>query len=247
MTLILPARRRQRGFFLNPYRYVGGGGGGSDPQFSYVKALLRFDGTDGTTVWTDAKSHTFYHSGSNMTLSNGQVKFGNTSARNNGNVNGVRCDAHSDFKAGTNDFTFEWWQYITSTASAFVPVDMRQNSSGGTGGSILILSSGTNYQVYNGSNSLKATATSCLATNVWQFYRVDRYGGTTTISKDGVSYASFSDSSDYNANTPIVLMAAIQTGYAMPGYMSNFRFTIGYSRAQGSYPFSVPTAAFPNS
>lgn len=242
MTMI----RRQRGYFVNPFAF--GNGGGIDPHYADVETHLSFDGTDGSTTFTDhTGKHSYTYSGSGMTLSNGQTKYNATSGYNNSNVTGVRhTDTSIDYAPGTSEFTLEWWQYVTSTAAEFVPVDMRAASGGSSGGFVLLLSSGTSMTLYNTNNTTRITATSAIVTNTWQFYCVDRYGGTTTLSIGGASAGSFSDSTNYNdVSTGCVLTAALQTGYQMPGYISDFRYTKGYSRRQGSYPFTVPAAAFP--
>lgn len=109
-------RSRQRGLLLNPFRF-GGGGGGGDPDFANVKALLHFDGTAGTSVFTDVIGNTFTPIGSPQ-LSADQVKFGTTSGAFDG-ISGQRIvSTSSTFSPGSGDYTVEFWYYPTRLGSA---------------------------------------------------------------------------------------------------------------------------------
>ena len=99
---------------------INGGVAGSafgDPYWSYVTALLHFDGANGSTTITDSSSYGAIPDRTGATISNSNYKFGTGSGQfSSGAAVGF---SGSQFLIGTQDFTVESWIYPTSLSSVF--------------------------------------------------------------------------------------------------------------------------------
>lgn len=87
-----------------------------DPYYSSVKALLHFNGADGSTTFIDEKGHTFTRQGTTEKISIAQKKFGTASYRQSVITGSSRIQAatSADWNLGSGDFTFEAWIYVES-------------------------------------------------------------------------------------------------------------------------------------
>lgn len=107
-------RQRERGFIINPYAL--GSAGGVDN----TKSLLHFDGSNGSTTFTDEYGHTWArpaHASAVAAITTSQYKFGGgglqSATSGTGNRGGIICSHASLFAFGNGDFTIDWWQRVT--------------------------------------------------------------------------------------------------------------------------------------
>ncbi len=82
----------------------------ADQYWSNTELLLRCDGTDASTTFTDSSSngHTVTANG-NAQIDTAQSKYGGASALFDGTGDYLSVPAHSSFNFGSNDFTIECW------------------------------------------------------------------------------------------------------------------------------------------
>lgn len=242
--LILPNRHKQRGFIINPHVFgASGGGGGSDPYWADVAALLHLNGTNGSKVYTDEKGGTWSPSAASS-IATAQSKFGGASG-----IDTYIARAYSSaFSFGTGDFTVEFWHRWVSTSAGFQTA--YNHGYNGAGGLVMQTVGGGSgvdarrfHVVVNGSILFtEATAPSALT---WTFYRLKRASGVVSLERDGAVTGSGSSSANLN-NTDAIAFGARHTvspgQYPLEGYTDDLRVTKGVARTDG-----VPTAAFPNS
>jgi hypothetical protein len=81
--------RRNRGFIINPFAF--GGAGPDDPYDAFVKVLLRFDGTNGSTSIVDETGNNTWTCTGNAQLSTSTPKFGSAA---------LLLDGTGDFVSG---------------------------------------------------------------------------------------------------------------------------------------------------
>lgn len=228
----------------------GGAAGATDPAFSTVVQLAHFDGSNGSTTFTNNASHggTINNGGGSDVISTSQSVFGGASLRRSSSgVSAVDSTANTDYQFGTNDFTieFRFRQDALQNANIF---EMRPNGVGSTAcACIYALADGTlGYWLFNA--VAMSSTTGLIAATTWYGIALSRVSGTTRLFLDGTQVASFSDSANYNATT-WMWMGSWATGAVSANYdelrVSNGAFGAGAGRYSSGY--TLATAAFPDS
>lgn len=206
---------------------------GGDPYWSDVSLLLRMDGSNGSTTFTDLSSnaHTITVGG-NAQVTTTSPKFGTGALLLDGAGDYLQTPAHSSFAFGTGDFTVECWVYPNSvsdndglfTIGAQLHTNVYQsNWTAGTAGS-------------SGSGFGAATAGS------WQHFAITRSGSTIRLFIDGTQLSSLSDSTNLTSNQ-LFIGYYYDSSFAWDGKIDEFRVTKGVARYTAN--FTAPVAAFP--
>lgn len=193
--------------------------------------LLHFDGTNGSTTFTDSSGASRTITGaSSPEISTTQSKFGGSSLAVGPGY--VYADDDAAFDFGSGDFTIELW-YFDSTGD------------GGTlaaqWGYAWYLNT---YQLYiNGGLAIDWTAAS---SNAWHHIAVCRSGGTVTVFVDGSSVGTYAiENTAIDASSAFIGIGRDEYGNsALTGYIDEVRILKG--RAAYSGTFTPPTTAFPN-
>lgn len=224
---------------VNPYRFVTSGN--TDPYYSSVSALLHFDGTNGSTTFTDngPLGLTFSAVG-NAQLSTSGPKFGTASLLLDGNGDYASRAANSAFDYGTGDFSIEFWVNFNATGTQY----LMDYASANTSIIAITPSSGAVWVYSQGSFCINAGSTA-FSTSTWYFIQLIRSGGTWTIYRDGVQYAQATGQSSRtfgSSSLAFFIGIAGNGGSATNGRIDDFRITKGVARAA-----SFPTSAFPDS
>lgn len=181
----------------------------------------------------------------NTQISTTQSQFGGSSIYmdGTGDYMDIQDNATNNLDFGTDDFTIEWWQYLTSLDR--FAIDMRDGSNGAK---ILLYSypsDGTADDLYLWVNSAnRITALNCISANTWQHIALVRESGTTTLYVDGSQVGStYSDSNNYQHTELLIWENSLSIGnYSPPGYVDEFRIS-DVARYTGA-SFTVPTSAF---
>jgi hypothetical protein len=214
----------------------------SDPFFSDVVNLSHFDGTNGSTTFTDSSSlahNLTLVAGANAAISTTAYEFGGSSLRTNKTSNGITA-TNTAYSVGTQDYTVEWWMNADSTAEQ----------------DILFISEVPDYGFYNLAggdihvylNTVdRIVSGTALVAGAWTFCAYSRhYNATSNFYINGSSVGSWTDNLNINVVSPVLYLGGYPSGtFQFSGYIDDFRFTIGKARYSGS-TCPVPTAAFPN-
>ena len=220
-------KARQRGFFLNPFRF--GGGLVPDPPFSNVVLLLHGDGANGSTTFTDYSSYakTVTVTGG-TTVSTAQSKFGGSSIKG---VSGGRLNCALGTEGlMTADFTIEMFALEGGTTVIFAGP------------------SGEGY-LYNGTFSdyggPALTISTTQNSGVWNHYAISRTGSTIRAFKNGTQTDSDTYSGTVDLQTVYLGYFPRNNNLYFTGYYDEVRVTKG----TGIYTanFTPPVAAFPDS
>lgn len=221
-----------------------------DPSYASVAALLKMDGTAGSTSIVDAKGGTY--TPYSVSISSTTAKFNESGYFAGGSAKGVVGPVISL----PGDFTLETWvnPSAASLTPAMVPLMAQWHQAVGWGGYLLAISSGSvNFYFYpfSGSNIFMSAGT--IPANTWSHVAVTRSGSTwrmfingtqkatTTFSSAGPNLSvNFTLGNYYNSSG--VFGATGATSFS--GYMDEVRVTKGVSRynaafTPSAYPFTT--------
>lgn len=224
-----------------------------DANFSNVSLLLPFDGSNGSTTFTDKSGSpkTVTASG-NAQISTAQSKFGGTSGAFDGSGDFLTSAYNTAFDLGSGDFTVEAWIYPT-TLSGVKIVATTRNATGSDGGFVLFTNGsalaaqcwGPTAGTVLGSAS---SASGTLTVNAWNHVAYCRNGSTFRVFVNGTVGATTGSSSSAVVSTgrPFLIGTDPSTaGRDFAGYIDELRITKGVARYTAN--FTPPTAAFPTS
>jgi hypothetical protein len=218
-----------------------------DPYAANVVSLLHFNGTDGSTTFTDVLGKTWTANG-NAQIDTAQSKFGGASGLFDGSADYIRTADSNDFSFGAGDFTIEAFVRRANTSTTKTLVGKWD---GGSQREWIIYVGGPWLQFsfsLNGSSDIVAfLTTSGLVATTWHHVAVVRNGTTIKGYIDGVEVGSYAigTSSLYSGTRPVEVGYVSSDSYGpMDGHIDDLRITKGVARYTAN--FTPPSAAFPN-
>jgi uncharacterized protein YmfQ (DUF2313 family) len=211
---------------------------------TYTKSLLHFDGSNGSTTFTDsnaggaAKTWTAH----TATLATAQKKFGAASGFFNGSAY-IDTPDHADWHVD-GDYTIDLWVYPTSATGGAQLVGRFAYF-----GAFSIYRYSSDWYFYSSSNRTsndiaEARSLGSVTLNTWQHLQVVRSGNTYHCFNNGIETDSWTSSL-----TPVTSSDPIPVGgdgvYNFTGYIDEFRFSKGIAR--NTSDFTPPTAPYSSS
>lgn len=241
-------RSRQRGFLLNPFRF-GASGGGTDPLYGIVSALLHMDGANGSTTFTDHKGGSFTGFG-NAQISTAQWKWGGASALFDGSGDYVSGSySTSLFDWWTTDFTVECWIYLNGYPAVsnifgnmepFTPTNYWNFGVNNLGQ--------VEFYYYNGAtNYVIGSTTLPLSTWSHAFMTYEAATSTIRVGGGGTVHGSAARSGTPLSSNGSPLQIGQVNGISLNAYVDDLRVTKGAGGARYTGAYTVPTGPFPNS
>ena len=215
-----------------------------DSYAQYVRVLLKFDGANGSTTFTDAKGHTFTPYG-NAKISTTQSKFGGSSGDFDGTNDSIKTPDAPEFNLSTANFTMEAWVYFRQVKN-YTMIAGKWSGFGINNGqcyALRINGSGQHAFAYttNGvnNNGTDLSGTGSVAINVWQHWAVSRVGNTLKLFLDGNQIATGTISGSgtiYNSNANgFTLGGANNNTDCANAYIDDFRLTVGQARYTSNF------------
>lgn len=213
-----------------------------DPFFANVRTLLHFDGSDGSSTFTDVKGLPYTAVGT-ARIKTAQFKFGTASLSNGGSGTPyISTTSVATLALSNLTFTLEMWVYVPSAITT--PVGLVFYVTGG--GFQLSITAANVVEIVNRGNGTVLTASTAFPRNQWVHLAITRNGTTFTIWQDGVSAGTASYAPAFSVGGEFQIGAVNNSGwYLLNGYIDEFRLTIGTARYTST--FTPPAAAFPNS
>lgn len=222
---------------LNPYRFPSGGGG-SDPYWASVSALLHFDGLDGSSVFVDVKGNSFSAVGG-VALSGGQKKFG-TASMAGASGSYVYTPVNDALYLGSKSFTMEMWSWVPASLASNIGLVFYVSG----GGFEMFLNASNKVQVNYRNAGNAVTGEADFPRDQWVHLAIERDGSELSVYLDGVHDQTASAGNPFG-NGAMQIGAVDNSGWYLPGgFIDDFRLTVGVARYKG--PFAPPTAAFPD-
>jgi hypothetical protein len=200
--------------------------------------LLNFNGTNGSTTFTDSSGRgVSVTANGGVQISTAQSKFGGSSVFFDGSNDYLRVSLPFDY---SGDFTVEFWFRRSGSGGGSNPTFFEAGDiQGGQGGVHLSHDTIARVTVSNGITGGHEGGS--LPLNTWVHVALVRYGGTNKIYVGGTSVGS--DTLNYAAtvtNNIISIGSAPNYGFWLNGYMDDFRAVTGYAVYTAN--FTPPTA-----
>ena len=206
-----------------------------DSDFSSVAALFHFNGTNGSTTFTDSGPDGLSMTASgSASISTAQSKFGGASGLFPG---GSHITFPATIPFNSDPFTVECWVYPTTLDGN----NIYSARTSGSGITFRLLSNGElNFFYGHGTSAFQTTAGVSL--NTWSHVAVTRDSNNLfTLWIDGVSSATSTITASMGTGaTPVIGKAASFGGEYFKGYIDELRVTKGVCRYTAN--FTPPTA-----
>lgn len=211
-----------------------------DAFWSSVSLLLRFDGSDGATTFTDVSpTPKAMTANGNAQISTAQSKFGGASVYFDGTGDYLSTPSNSAFAFGTGDFTVETWLYVTSYNSQGVRFFTTSGLS--TNFSCEVTSAGA-LGFWNGSAFTTFGSSGTVSTGAWHHVAICRASGIVRAFFNGNQVGNSAAISTNLANTLPIQFPATANYSSAICYLDELRVTKA-ARYTGAFP--VPTTQFP--
>lgn len=209
--------------------------------------LAHFNGSDGSTVFTDTTGrHTLSGSG-NAQISTAQNAFslGTGSLLLDGTGDFVRCDNVSDFIFGTNDMTVDVWIRL-----AAIGINQRVYTSGNSAGAAAaypsIVVQGGNLLAVDWQGVSQIQGTTALSANTWYHVALTRANLQLKLFLNGAQEGSTYTGSDFftveASFDPVIGANQVLGGLFFNGFMNELRVING--TAAWTSPFTPPSAPY---
>lgn len=214
------------------------------PDFANVSSLLHFDGSGGSTTFTDQKGLTWSAIG-NAQISTAQSKFGGSSLLLDGAGDGIQTGATAAFDFGTGDFTVEFFLYVIAHTNATAALLSSGAASWVTGERVMRFDTGAKLSLYTYEIGNIIGVTS-FPTGAWKHVALCRSGTTMRLFYDGAvdATATIGGAVNFNTSSKTLIGNSVFDGLSLNGYVEEFRATKGVARYTSA--FTPPTAAFPD-
>lgn len=212
-----------------------------DPSYSSVLVLLHFDGTNGSTTFTDQKGNTWAAVGTAQ-LDTSTKLFG-TASLNLSTADKITSSI-SSLNFGTGPFTIEV-QFFYTTNPATYEMFTVAGSSGTYFG--IKQSSGTTWNIAaahdGGTEVLSGNVT--VNTSTWTSFAISRSGDNLYMFQNGTLISTITGQvgSNYNFDTAAPVQIGTGAGQSANEHLDEYRAT-NLSRYNATY--TAQTAAWPN-
>lgn len=205
-----------------------------DPYWSLVSLLLRMDGSNGSTTFTDLSNygHTITAVG-NAQVTTTDPKFGTGALLLDGAGDYLETPAHSSFAFGTGDFTVECWVY---------PNIINDNDGLFTFGTGQLHTNIYANDWYAGTAGSGGWNFGAATAGAWQHFALTRSGSTLRMFINGTQISNAPDSTNLT-NNQLFIGYYFSSVYGWDGKIDEFRVTKGAARYTSN--FTPPTAPFP--
>lgn len=231
--VILPHRRKA-------FRATPSSGGGTDPYFANVSALLHMQGANNGTVFTDSSSNalTCTALGNAKTITT-DFKWGNSCANFDGSGDYITVAASSAMDFGSGNYTVEMWVKWSSVSGAQTLIDF------GNGATYLRFDNGNTLYFFDaGAMMISGATISQLASGTWYYIAFVRTGNTRSVYVNGSLIGSASRvGTSGSSSISTKIGARYDSALAFNGKMQDVRVTKSVARDVTT----IPTAQFPDS
>lgn len=194
--------------------------------YPFCSALFHFDGTNGSTVFTDdgGEGHTWTIAGGSPHIDTAQSKFGGSSLAMTG-TGKLQADGGETYSFGLNDFTIDFWVRLSVTGALQIIYDQRDPVNNVAAPVIYIK---TDNKLYYFSAGDQISGTTVLSANTWYHVALTRSGQVARLFLNGVQEGSnYTDNNFYvNArNCPLIGDRFGTSG--LQGWLDEFRIVKG--------------------
>jgi hypothetical protein len=216
----------------------------TDPHWNSVVSLLRFNGANGSTTFTDDTGKIWTPSGAAQ-LTTANPRTGSASGLfNAASTTVITTPSVSAFQFA-GDFTIEVDVRLGGTRTSSQVIFITSVDSSNTGGCVLYVAANSRTLVFFVYQPLNTVCTSSvnLVDNVWTRVAISRNGTVVRMFLDGVQVASGTWATTITTNWVGIGRSSVNNSGFL-GQLDNFRVTNGVGRYTSNYV--VDTAEYPN-
>jgi hypothetical protein len=204
-----------------------------------VETLLRFNGSNASTTFTDAVGRSWTRSG-NAQISTAQSKFGGSSGYFDGTGDYLTTPDTPDLEVTTQDWTIECWVRFSAIAANGAVIATKRAPAGNDGGWQFGVHSSKVPQIAawdTGGTVINVLGATVLTTGTWYHLAATKSGTTWRVFVDGVLDGSGTQSATPTANSRQVIVGrhAQVTTYDLNGYIDDLRITNGEARYTAAF------------
>ncbi len=231
--------------YLTPLRY--GGTVAVNPASPYALALLHFDGSNGSTTYTDEYSNTWVSTGSYapQTLSTTQAEFGVSSLRSIYSVDSGKLAASIAGVDASSDLSVDFWYYYAyteGTLDKFYGQEIVQFYLNNRDYKLQTTSYGGAYQLIEFGESIQDNSSFACLQDSWNHFRIVRVGGTVTLSINGAVAITLTGTAGGSGTATLGIEIGNTGVNQLEGYIDEF-----YVTAEAlPTTFTPPTEPWPN-
>lgn len=214
-----------------------------------IKSLLHFDGSDGSTTFTDEQGKVWTAVG-NAQIDTAQSKFGTASGLFDGTGDYITTPDHADFALASNDWTFDFWVRFNAIGAGNTIFSQGTDSSNyhyfGYESSQWI------FKKRGGTEITWQVTDSSITTATWYHVAIVRNGNTWYVFRDGILKGTTSISTALVDYTGVFALGIFHYGSGtganeLNGWLDEFRFltiarwTDSFTPATSAYSYAAET------
>ena len=174
---------------------------------------------------------------SNVSYATNGAKFGSGGASFNGSSSKLSIsNTDSGFDFGSEDFTIDFWLYLTKSGATQTLLDWRPLSSSGY---LMLYINGSNQVVVSSNNALnpRTLSTFTLTTSTWYHIALVRYNGVINVYVNGLQSSPMDDTSSYSTVSAIGVGKSLASGSGgyLGGYIDELVISKGIARWTSSF------------
>jgi len=208
-----------------------------DPHWALVTMLLHFNGSNGSTTFTDEVGHTMAVA-SPAQISTAAFKFGGASGLFDGVAGFINATTGADFEFAA-DLTIECWIKPVNTSDVGVIFDSRVSGPTSTG--LVVYKSGSTINLFT-SNGARLVSPPITA-GVWVHIALVRASGVFRMYINGVGGSTYSNAINMTDGRCYIGRDSTAAALYWNGNIDEFRIT---KYARYTADFAPQTAQFPN-
>lgn len=187
---------------------------------SDVVFLCNFDGSDGSTTFTEEKNGLPISTVNGTQLDTAQAKYGASSAlfvASNGDY--ATCN-HASLELGAGDFTVACWAKWAAVSGDRGLFQLAGSTFPGSYAPLSVLVGGTNAIALYHNAGFTYSASNVIDTSVWHHVAVVGYGSTTTLYVDGIAAVTRTKAS-MAGNLYLTIGGAYSGAYTNDGWIDS--------------------------
>lgn len=219
----------------------------TDPYYAYVKMLLHFNGTNGSTVFTDSSASPMtFTAVDNAALTTSVKKFGSASLALDGTLDEITSTVPAKFQNISGDFCFDGWLNLTSLGAIRTIAVFGSTSANGAFSVRVNASNNLEFLEIGGAGVSFGSPTVSAGTQT--YFKVCRTAGVISASLGPVQCANtYPITSTFCKSTAEPVEIGSYSGsWGWIGSLDDLRLSVGTDRG-GTASVTPPTTQAPDS
>jgi len=200
---------------------------------NYTTSLLKFNGTDGSAVFTD-EIGSIWTAGGNAQLDTAQKRFETASALFDGTGDYILGDGSGNFVFGTGDFTIDFWIRFNTIPATLISIYDHRPASGSGPYPLFYYDNVSGKLKYHDGVTDRITSTTTPIVLIWYHIALTKSGTSLKLFINGIQEGStYTDSNNYGLGAlrpAIGIHGPTLSSYPFNGWIDEYRVSLGIAR-----------------